>query len=140
MPLVLDPEAVPEAVLRELHRSLSDDLAETLELVRNPRGTVRDPASLATAERLDRGRPRPPRPARTAEPDGTRRRGESRLRHDARGDRPREVAHGRTVGPEGSTEDPLAAVGPRHGPPQPVPAYPTAPVISSWMRRFSSSA
>lgn len=52
MPLVLDPEAVPEPVLRELHRSLSDDLAETLELVRNPRGTVRDPASLATAEDL----------------------------------------------------------------------------------------
>jgi hypothetical protein len=52
MPLVLDPEALPESVLRELHRSLSEDLAETLEFVRHPRGTVRDPASLVTAEDL----------------------------------------------------------------------------------------
>jgi hypothetical protein len=52
MPLVLDPASVPEAVLRELHRSLGEDLAETLELVRHPRGTVLDPASLATAEDL----------------------------------------------------------------------------------------
>ncbi|MGA8276283.1 MAG: hypothetical protein WB789_09180 [Thermoplasmata archaeon] len=52
MPLVLDPEALPEAVLRELHRSLSEDLGETLELVRHPRGRVRDPASLTTAEGL----------------------------------------------------------------------------------------
>ena len=52
MPLVLDPDSIPEAVLRELHRSLSEDLAETLELVRHPRGPVRDPASLTTAEGL----------------------------------------------------------------------------------------
>jgi len=54
MPLVLDPDSLPEAVLRELHRSLSMDLAETLELVRHPSGAVRDPASLATADDLVR--------------------------------------------------------------------------------------
>lgn len=52
MPLLLDPGSLPEPVLRELHRSLADDLAETLELVRHPRGPVRDPASLWTAEEL----------------------------------------------------------------------------------------
>jgi len=52
MALVLDPEALPEPILRELHRSLSDDLTETLELVRDPPGAVRDPASLSTAEEL----------------------------------------------------------------------------------------
>jgi hypothetical protein len=52
VPLVLDPESLPEAVLRSLHQTLSDDLAETLELVQHPRGAVRDPSSLATAEDL----------------------------------------------------------------------------------------
>jgi hypothetical protein len=52
MPLVLDPDAIPEPVLRELHRSLLEDLSETLEFVRHPRGAVRDPASLAAAEDL----------------------------------------------------------------------------------------
>ena len=54
MPLVLDPEGLPRGVLEELHRSLRGDLEETLELVLRPRGTVRDPASLATAEELIR--------------------------------------------------------------------------------------
>jgi hypothetical protein len=52
MPLVLDPETIPETILHELLSSLSRDLAETLELVRHPRGTVQDPASLATADDL----------------------------------------------------------------------------------------
>jgi hypothetical protein len=52
MPLVLDPDRIPEPVLRELHRSLSDSLAETLELVEHPRGPVLDPASLSTAKEL----------------------------------------------------------------------------------------
>jgi hypothetical protein len=54
MPLVLDPDALSEAVLRELHRSVANDLAETLDLVLHPRGPVRDPASLAAAEDLVR--------------------------------------------------------------------------------------
>jgi hypothetical protein len=52
MPLVIDPESIPEPVLRELHRSLSEDLTETLEFVLHPRGAVIDPASLSTAEGL----------------------------------------------------------------------------------------
>ncbi|MCI4373889.1 MAG: hypothetical protein L3K02_09675 [Thermoplasmata archaeon] len=52
MPLVQDPEALPESILRELHQSLATDLIETLELVRHPHGAVLDPASLTTAEEL----------------------------------------------------------------------------------------
>ena len=52
MPLVLDPGRLPEAVLRELLDSLRQDLVETEELVRSPRGRVLDPASLETAAEL----------------------------------------------------------------------------------------
>jgi hypothetical protein len=52
MPLVLDPASVPEKVLRELHRSLREDLEATRELVEHPTGAVLDPASLATADEL----------------------------------------------------------------------------------------
>jgi len=49
VPLVLDPKLLPVAVLEEVRRSLRQDLEETLELVRHPRGVVRDPSSLDTA-------------------------------------------------------------------------------------------
>ncbi len=52
MPLVLDPEHLPEETLRDLVRSLKADLAESIELVAQPRGRVRDPASLETAREL----------------------------------------------------------------------------------------
>ena len=52
MPLVLDPTALPPAVLDELRRSLRADLEETRELVLHPPGTVVDPASLETAREL----------------------------------------------------------------------------------------
>ncbi len=52
MPLVLDPDRVPEPLLKELLRSLRNDLAETENLIRNPPGRVLDPASLATADDL----------------------------------------------------------------------------------------
>jgi hypothetical protein len=52
MPLVLDPETLPEPVLRELHRSLTTDLEEIVDLIHHPRGVVLDPASLSTAEEL----------------------------------------------------------------------------------------
>jgi hypothetical protein len=52
MPLVLEPDRLPEPILAELHRSLVEGLAETLDLVRHPRGPVQDPASLGTAEDL----------------------------------------------------------------------------------------
>lgn len=52
MPLVFDPRSLPEAVLRELHRSLREDLESTNDLVLHPAGDVRDPASLETAAEL----------------------------------------------------------------------------------------
>jgi hypothetical protein len=52
MPLVLEPEKLPNEVLVELRRSLREELAETLDLVANPRGRVLDPASLETARGL----------------------------------------------------------------------------------------
>jgi hypothetical protein len=52
VPLVLDPKSVPESVLKGLVRSLRADLAETEQLVRNPKGRVIDPASLLTAQEL----------------------------------------------------------------------------------------
>ena len=52
MPLVLNPERLPERVLAELLDSLRADLTETEELVEHPRGRVLDPASLATAADL----------------------------------------------------------------------------------------
>jgi hypothetical protein len=51
---VLDPEHFSEAMLRELARSLRADLAEAVELVAEPGGAVRDPASLETARELGR--------------------------------------------------------------------------------------
>ncbi len=52
MPIVLEPERLPRAVLEELHRTLREELAETLELIAHPRGAVLDPASLETAREL----------------------------------------------------------------------------------------
>jgi hypothetical protein len=52
--LILDPASLPEEVLRELHRSLAADLAETLEMVEQPTRAVRDPSSLTTAADLVR--------------------------------------------------------------------------------------
>ena len=52
MPLVLEPEKLPRAVLEAVHREMRESVAETLELVRHPRGAVRQPASLVTAEEL----------------------------------------------------------------------------------------
>jgi len=52
LPLVLDPDSLPEPILRGLLRSLRDDLAGTEELVRAPKGRVLDPASLETAHEL----------------------------------------------------------------------------------------
>ncbi len=54
MPLVLDPERLPEATLRELVTSLRADLAETAEYVRSPRSRVREPAGLEAADTLIR--------------------------------------------------------------------------------------
>jgi len=52
VPLVLDPDRLPEGVLQGLVKSLRVDLAESLELVTEPRGAVRDPAGLETAREL----------------------------------------------------------------------------------------
>ena len=54
MPLVLDPDRLPEEVLRELLASLRSELAETEEFVQCPPGPVRDPASLELAAELVR--------------------------------------------------------------------------------------
>ena len=54
MPLILHPAALSSRVLKELRKSLRDDLAETAELVHHPAGKVRDPASLETASELIR--------------------------------------------------------------------------------------
>jgi hypothetical protein len=52
MPLVNDPSSFSVPVLKELLRSLRDDLAATAELVDHPTGAVRDPASLVAATEL----------------------------------------------------------------------------------------
>jgi hypothetical protein len=52
MPLILDSSSISGEVLRELHRSLREDLEATRELVRDPNGTVLDPVSLETAGEL----------------------------------------------------------------------------------------
>lgn len=52
MPLVLEGSELPEATLRQLCTGLKTDLAELEEMVSNPRGGVRDPASLRTATEL----------------------------------------------------------------------------------------
>jgi hypothetical protein len=52
MPLVLDPSIISKKALRELHRSLREDLEATSELVEQPAGAVRDPASIVTAKEL----------------------------------------------------------------------------------------
>ncbi len=52
MPLVLDPSTISRKALRELHRSLREDLEATSELVEHPGGAVRDPASIVTAKEL----------------------------------------------------------------------------------------
>lgn len=52
MPLVLDPTSLPLSSLRELRRSLRDDLVAAQDLVDRPGGAVRDPASLETASEL----------------------------------------------------------------------------------------
>jgi len=54
MPLVYGGASLPEKVLRELHRSLREDLEATAELAEHPSGGVRDPASLVTARELVR--------------------------------------------------------------------------------------
>ena len=54
MPLVLHPDRLSQSVLEELHRSMREELTETLEALLHPRGAVRDPASLTTAEELVR--------------------------------------------------------------------------------------
>ena len=55
MALVSEPERLPRSVLEQLVQQLRDDLADTEDLVRHPRGTVLDPASLRTAEELLEG-------------------------------------------------------------------------------------
>jgi hypothetical protein len=52
MPLLLDPAKISRKALQELHRSLREDLEETRELVDQPSGAVRDPASIMTAAEL----------------------------------------------------------------------------------------
>ncbi len=52
MPLILDPDAYPEEVLRELARSLRADLEETRKLLDPPPDRIRDLASLETARSL----------------------------------------------------------------------------------------
>ncbi|MFI5413020.1 MAG: hypothetical protein ACHQ0I_00290 [Candidatus Lutacidiplasmatales archaeon] len=52
MPLIFDSASVPASMLEELQRSLREDLLATQELVTQPAGTVRDPASLDTARDL----------------------------------------------------------------------------------------
>ncbi|MGB6499968.1 MAG: hypothetical protein WBG19_01005 [Thermoplasmata archaeon] len=52
MPLVLDPSALPPAVLAKLLDGLREDLAETREFVDAPGATVIDPMSLETARDL----------------------------------------------------------------------------------------
>ena len=65
MPLVREPERLPETVLVELLRSLRHDLEESEALVQVPPARVHDPASLETAADLLRSaravldRPRP---------------------------------------------------------------------------------
>ncbi len=54
MPLVLDPERLPQSVLEELRRELREGLGETLESIAHPRGRVLDPLSLETAADLVR--------------------------------------------------------------------------------------
>ena len=98
-----------------------------------PGATVIDPMSLETARDLLQSGARAPRPvrgSRCTRPSG---RDESRLRRPTRRDRPRQVAHRvpRVPPPRPGRGRPCTA----HG-----AGYPTAPVISSWMRRFSSSA
>jgi hypothetical protein len=52
VPLVLDPERLPPTVLEELHRTLREELAESLDAIVHPRGAVLDAASLVTAKDL----------------------------------------------------------------------------------------
>lgn len=52
MSLVAEPERLPEPVLEDLVKSLRAELAETVELIRHPKGRVLDPTSLMTAEEL----------------------------------------------------------------------------------------
>ena len=52
MPLLFEDGTYSTETLRELLRSLAAELEETRELIRRPRGPVRDPASLETADAL----------------------------------------------------------------------------------------
>jgi len=52
MPLILDASALSEETLRELVRSLREDLKEMEEPILRPSARVLDPASLRTAEEL----------------------------------------------------------------------------------------
>jgi len=52
MPLILDLEGYEEATLRSIVASLREELAETLERVRNPSGHVLELAGVAAAEAL----------------------------------------------------------------------------------------
>jgi hypothetical protein len=52
VPLVLDPRTLSRETLLTLVRQLRDDLAESRDLIRSPRGRVRDPSSLEAADAL----------------------------------------------------------------------------------------
>jgi hypothetical protein len=49
---LVDPDRTSPETLATMHARLEQDLSETLEMVRSPRGKVLDPASLGTAEEL----------------------------------------------------------------------------------------
>ncbi len=55
MPLVLEGTELPEPTLRELYESLRTDLTDLESMIAEPRGAVRDPASLTTAAELLHG-------------------------------------------------------------------------------------
>ncbi|MGI0072099.1 MAG: hypothetical protein ACRECT_08575 [Thermoplasmata archaeon] len=52
MPLVLDPAHYDRATLESLAAEMATELAETREMAVQPRGAVRDPASLELAREL----------------------------------------------------------------------------------------
>lgn len=52
MTLILGPSSISATTLEEMHRSFREDLAGLRELVREPGGKIREPASLETANEL----------------------------------------------------------------------------------------